>query len=134
MNIIVARPPNFDQILAVMPSADEHGVIFAWGNSIYNPSGVALPPELVAHEAVHRARQGLTEVSIRRWWEFYLSSPEFRLEEEIPAHRAEYQKFCRRFKDRNLRPAMLDKLAERLSGSLYGGLISFKAARKALVA
>lgn len=133
MNIILGVPPMFDQIVRAFPEAKDHGVIFSWGNAIYNPDGVLLPAELLAHEAVHRSRQGLTEAGIRRWWEFYIKSPEFRLEEEIPAHRAEYRKFCQRNKNRELRPQFLDQVVERLSGPLYGNLISARDARKAIV-
>ena len=55
MRIIYDRPPLFEEINArfKLPS----GVIFAWGDIIYNPTRVHIPPSLMAHEAVHGRRQ-----------------------------------------------------------------------------
>jgi hypothetical protein len=55
--IIVARPPNFEQIHAAFPRADKPGVMFAYDGKIYNPSGGIIPPALIAHEEVHLIRQ-----------------------------------------------------------------------------
>jgi hypothetical protein len=130
LKIEIAVPPNYSEILGVFPHIADQAILFAYGDIIYNPKGVFVPEELVAHEAVHGARQG-TEVTA--WWDSYLESPEFRLLEEIPAHRAEYNAFCKAVKDRNKRARYAHAVASRLSGKLYSLDIKYKDALKCLL-
>ena len=124
-------PPNIEEIAAVLPEAKRGAVFFSWGPGVvYNPKGVELSPELVAHENVHGKRQGTTEESIRSWWGGYLESPRFRFEEELLAHRAEYQVFCEHVTDRNLRYRFASAVAKRLASKLYGSLVTFSEARR----
>ena len=132
MQIVIARPPNFEEVLAVFPLAKNPGVIFTYGQTIYNPSGTHISAQLKAHEAVHAQRQGTNEEEIRAWWKRYLTEPMFRLEEELLAHRAEYRAFKGWTKDRNAVARELDTIAKRLSGPLYGGLMSYAQARRML--
>jgi hypothetical protein len=113
--IIIEKPPIFDRILAAFPKAGEPGVIFAWGNQIFNPSGVAIPPALMAHEGVHGDRQEKHGLDV--WWESYLMDPEFRYNEELPAHAAEFRVLMPR--DRNLRAKLAMATARRLIAPLY---------------
>lgn len=126
--IIVERPPNFDQILAAFPDAGKPGVIFAYGEHIYNPTGNPIPPALLAHEAVHQRRQitgegsralGSPEMLTNLWWKFYLSDPEFRYTEELKAHVAEYKAQLGPRIDRNYRAKLLVSTAARLVAPLY---------------
>lgn len=133
MQIAIARPPNFEEILAVFPLAEKPGVIFTYGQTIYNPSNAPISAQLKAHEAVHAQRQGEDEEEIRAWWRRYLTEPMFRLEEELLAHRAEYRAFRGWTKDRNAVARELDTIAKRLSGPLYGGLMSYAQARRMIV-
>lgn len=130
MEIVVAQPPNFDEIVRVFPFAGNHGVIFTFGQTIYNPSAVQVSPALRSHESVHAQRQGTDPAG---WWASYLDDPKFRLEEELIAHRAEYRAFRSWTKDRNAVARELDLIARRLSGPLYGGLLSHAAARRFIV-
>ena len=57
MKIIVARPPNFAAIAAALPMADKPGVIFCFGDSIYNPAGGPISPWIMTHERVHSKQQ-----------------------------------------------------------------------------
>ena len=129
MEIVVALPPVFESILRVFPGAAGHGVLFAFGSVIYNPSGIVIPPELIAHEEVHGARQLAMEGGVDEWWAQYILSPVFRCDEELYAHRAEYAKVCEVVKDRNRRAKHLHHIASRLAGPLYGGVIPFVEAR-----
>lgn len=123
--IVIAKPPMFDQIAAAFHLARMPGVIFSWGaGTIFNPSAIVIPQCLIAHEAVHGARQGLSDAGIRRWWENYIADPEFRLREEMPAHRAEYAAIKGLVKDRNARVRELHNIVTRLCGPLYGGMVS----------
>lgn len=133
MKIIHEAPPNYKQILQVFPHVERmKGVLFCWGDSIYNPSGTdekfqSIPDALVAHETIHSERQ--TRKGVEEWWVDYLKSPVFRLEEEIPAHIREYE-IATLNHPRNIRRVILRNIAERLSGSLYGNLLRFDDAKK----
>lgn len=133
MKIIKAYPPNFSEIAKVFPVKGKQGILYAWGDRIYNPSGIAIPSYLVAHEEVHGKRQLEVPFSwsnlvdkdakVNAWWQAYIDHPEFRLQEEIPAHRAEF----RAYRDARTSgvPNYLAMMASRLSGPLYGYLIGF---------
>lgn len=113
------RPPNFDAILKVFPLADKPGVVFAYGEDIYNPSGVKLPPEIVVHEYKHCARQFAYENGVKTWWDQYLLNPKFRYEEELLAHVEELKQALRGVRDRNAQFKLFDRTARRLIAPLY---------------
>jgi hypothetical protein len=113
--IINARPPNFDQILDAFPKADSEGVIFAYDGNIYNPSGMAIPPALIAHEEVHLREQ--RHVGASYWWTKYIEDSEFRYVEELLAHAAEFK--VQRAGDRNMSARLLMATALRLVAPLY---------------
>lgn len=142
--ILIERPPIYDQIVAVFPEATSYGVIFSWGDKIYNPSDGPIPPPILAHEAIHGDRQlkppqGLEVDSpaqkdnwVQMWWEMYLFDPKFRLDEEVPAHIEEYKVYKQLVKDREQRARYLHRLALRLAGPLYNNMLPYMAARRLL--
>lgn len=115
--IKIARPPNFERIHAAFPEADKHGVLFAYGEDIYNPSGIFLPEYLLAHEYRHCARQWQSDPEA--WWEKYVTDHEFRYREELIAHADEYVVQARSTKDRNQRARLEMRTAARLVAPLY---------------
>lgn len=121
LEVVDARPPNFDAILAVLPEAANPGVMFAYGGKVYYPGGKGpLSRELDAHERVHIERQNALEGGADKWWELYLTDAAFRYNEELFAHQAEYAMFCRRFANPIKRAQFLHKIATRLASPLYG--------------
>lgn len=135
ISIVTDWPPNISQIRAKLPVTERN--IFAYGGVIYNPGGGDLSPELVAHEKVHFAQQRQLNGFLRRngaevWWRRFLADTEFRLQQEVEAHRAEFVEFKRLNKDRNVRVQFLTHIAKRLAAPMYGGLVSVKIA-KALI-
>lgn len=132
MTVVRGYPPNFEEIAAALPEASGPGTVFCYGDRIYNPGGGRIGAALRAHEAVHSSRQGSTDASIREWWSKYIADPAFRLNEELPAHQAEYRVFCANEKAQGTRFRFLVALAMRLSGPLYGGLIEFTAAKRSI--
>jgi hypothetical protein len=121
-------PPNIGKIRqAGIPLGGKE--IFAYDNVIYNPSGGRLTEPLIAHEKVHFKQQG---DDTDAWWERYLVDMDFRLEQELAAHRAEYKDFCRSVRQREKRVRFLSEIALRLSGPLYGGKITHRDAMKAI--
>lgn len=129
MKIKVERPPMFEQISRTFPQALRPNVLFCWGDTIYNPSGIEIPDYLIAHETVHRGQQGDDPID---WWQHYLFDEGFRFDQELPAHIKEYQQFCVG-QPRPTRRIYLRVVAERLSGPLYNNMLSFSIARAAIL-
>ena len=128
MKIVVARPPNFDLILKSFPLPIMGGVIFTYGDTIYNPSGNNIHPSLIDHESVHSERQG---DSVDEWWDEYIKDKKFRFMEEMYAHRSEYRYFNKFGRD--IRRRALGHIASKLSSKLYGSMLSLKEAKRKLV-
>ena len=126
--IVVDHPPNYQQILAVLPAASKRGVIFSYGDLIYNPSGLSIPREIQAHEAEHGRRQ--IALGIDEWWTRYIRDPLFRLDEEIYGHHAEWKAATRRH---GPRPRDIERIAARLASPLYGGLLTIGQAKHAII-
>jgi hypothetical protein len=142
LKIEIANPPNFEQIVAAFPNASQPGVIFAYGDTIYNPSNIVISAPLLAHEEVHGYRQrGLNYIvisaprlaheevlgyrqrglnySVDTWWKAYIEDPEFRYREELLSHAAEYRAQLRFIHDRNERAKLVMRTAQRLLAPLY---------------
>jgi hypothetical protein len=115
METVFDFPPIYDEIKAVFPMASR-GVIFAWGDKIYNPGRVHIPLQLIAHERVHGRRQGS---DVQGWWIRYLNEKEFRLNEEILAHMAEMECLLGPNPNRQMRRQTLRSISKRLSNPLY---------------
>lgn len=123
MEVRRERPPIFDRANDVFDL--QGGEIFCWGNIIYNPSGGHIGIELMEHEKVHRAQQG---DDVEGWWDLYLESAEFRLEQEMEAHIREYRVYCLRHKLSVDRQEYLEMISERLASPMYGDIITKEAA------
>lgn len=115
MKVEVATPPLFDKIVAAFPNASQPGVIFAFGDTIYNPSNIIISPPLLAHEEAHGARQLKPE----EWWDKYIVDPDFRYNEELYAHGAEFKALMKMVHDRNQRAKLMIVTAQRLLAPLY---------------
>lgn len=116
--IVREYPPLYDEIAAAFDLEGKLSYvrpIFSWGSEIYNPHGVAIPPCLVAHEAVHGIRQ---RENVSAWWRRYIDDSEFRLQEEVLAHVAEYRSRAVG-KPRNERRWLMVETAKRLAAPLY---------------
>lgn len=110
-----------------MPS---RGVVFAWGDTLYNPNRAGVSPDLMTHEEVHGAQQkamGGPEI----WWERYLIDPKFRLEQEIEAYGAQ-ARYLRWMSGRKKYLEVFEKISRDLSSSLYGNIISYEEAADAI--
>lgn len=128
--IVRAFPPNYAVLKKAFNLDPAAGVIFSYGDRVFIPNQRApLPPALVAHEAVHGERQLGHPRGIEGWWEDYVANEVFRLDEELPAHRAEYA-WHRLHEGRGGRERALAKIATRLSGPLYKRMIDFARAKE----
>lgn len=134
MKVVTGRPPNYDRIVEAFGHlAMRPGVIFCYGDTIYNPGGKPVPPSLVVHERAHSLRQEEMN-GPEFWWDRYIADPAFRLAEEIIAHRAEWMYFNSSGAGRNARRVYLSQAAHRLASPLYGSLISAAKAKQVISA
>ncbi len=130
MREVIGYPPMYDEIAAKFGLRGARGVIFAWGDRIFNPHGGVLTPSLRAHENVHGERQS---GDVAGWWRRYLDDPAFRLGEEILAHRAEYRQILTECNNRQQRRVALKPIAKRLASPMYGGMTTLANARRAIL-
>lgn len=121
MKIIKADPPILDKILkaGLKPQPD---TIFTIGSTIYNPSGLDIPSDILAHEIVHSKQQAVSNTAL--WIDRYLNDIDFRIDQEAEAFAGQYEYVCGIIKDRNDRAKVLLSLADNLASSVYGNSIS----------
>lgn len=121
--------PIRDKIEAVFGEGSTVGMIFAYDHTIYADEGTTVPVDLIFHEGVHFIQQDKYG-GADAWWDEYLSNPMFRFDQELEA----YGKQIARYTSSNSvsRSGMLDWAAEAMSSVAYGGMITYKDARKAL--
>jgi hypothetical protein len=117
----------FDEIDAAFRVAGRP-VIFAFGDTIYNPEGVKITPALEAHEACTASGRA---TDVEGWWRRYMADPQFRLVEELLAHKVEFETLCTGA-NRHQRRFHLRVVAGKLSSPLYGRMISLERARDEL--
>jgi hypothetical protein len=125
--IKVAFPPNYEDIKKL--SSHQPGVIYCYGQDIYNPDDCYIDDYQLTHEGVHTRQQGDNPTD---WWRRYLLDVDFRFVCELEAFQAQYKHFCRDYKDRNRRNSFLVKLAISLSSDTYGKICTQQEAIKAI--
>lgn len=118
MEVRIERPPLWADIDTKFHVAGKK-VIFSWGDIIYNPEGITIPPELFVHEKVHGIRQLSGTGDVLDWWHHYIQNEDFRYAEELLAHRAEYEFLAQGLRDRNSLNRLLVRTAARLGAPLY---------------
>lgn len=132
MKVVVGLPPIFEEIARVLPGALRYGVLFSWGDTIFNPDNVPISQALMAHEEVH-GRQHAAIGGPEIWWSRYMMEPRFRLEQEEPAHIVELGVITQGWRtNRHHRQGWLNIIARRLSGPLYNKLIPMHKAESLL--
>lgn len=97
-----------------------YNTIFAYDDTIYTNN--ELPNHIIVHEVTHlkqQERQGL-----ERWVTGYISIPQYRLEQELEAYRAELASIA----NREIRFKVMADSAKKLSSPLYGDLLTFNEA------
>jgi hypothetical protein len=115
LKIEIAQPPMLEEITKVFPNRPA-GVIYAFGDTIYNPGNLPLARPLIAHESVHGKRQ-MDSGGPDLWWRRYLDDKQFRFDEELRAHVAEA--LTQMPKDRNHRAMLMLMTARRLAAPFY---------------
>lgn len=123
-------PPIYHQLEAAFDLQGRTDVVFAFGEILYNPHRVYIPPEILVHEAIHGQRQ-VEGPGVYEWWKRYIGSAEFRLIEEAEAHRAEYRHLLENGNRKQRRHA-LAHVANKFASPLYGKMVTPARARRIL--
>lgn len=82
MKQLIDFPPNYKEITRFLKPEKE--TFYCYGDVIYNPSGVEIPPDIEYHEGIH-AKQQKSFLSPALWWTKYLIDQDFRLDQELEA-------------------------------------------------
>ncbi len=122
MKIVKAPPPNYVAISDTfhLDSLVGFTPVFAYGDTLYNPTGLPISDDLMVHEETHSRQQ--QSIGAEEWWKVYLKNEGFRLTQEVEAYREQYKFICQTF-NRNTRRIALQRLARDLSSPLYGNII-----------
>lgn len=119
------KPPIYENACAAF-RINPKTVIFTYGDTIYNPNGLVLSDDLIAHEQVHIEQQKANDKDAQIWWTKYLQDSEFRLSQEVEAYAKQYNFICKyKTQNRQTRFTILKRYAEVLSGGLYGNCVSY---------
>lgn len=94
-------PPVYKKALAKFGSAAnfDRGIVYTYGDIVHVKSGV-LRDDVEAHETVHVVQQTNYPGGAEAWWTRYMSDPDFCLEQELEAYRAQYQFVLRKYPKR----------------------------------
>lgn len=121
-------PPNYVEIIKALPDANFFkDSVFAYAPNIHSIRPI--PGNLYEHEKVHIEQQGKIG-GAKIWWEKFLSTPSFRLEQELEAYRAQYAYAKKRCKDRNELNRFLIRLSREISSAQYGFIIKQSSAMR----
>jgi hypothetical protein len=103
---------------------DLNNLIFTYGDTFFSKNELSYG--LIAHEITHTFQQMKT--SPEEWWKKYLKDEKFRLSQEVEAYRQQYKVY--KMNNDVMPEVMLEKMAQDLSGKIYGNLLSFDEAKK----
>lgn len=131
MKIVIAKPPVWEEANKLFKLEQLGlGVIFTYGDTIYNPFNIVVTADLIAHESVHAEQQEHNETCAKLWWKRYIADPAFRVSQEGAAYHAQYKCICRQHKDRNARARWLHTLSTQFSGPFYDKAVTHSDAMK----
>jgi hypothetical protein len=121
VKVIRDYPPNIEAIRQTFGAAAVQNAVFTYGDTVYIPNAnITMPAHLETHEAVHIEQQGDDPAG---WWDRYLDDPQFRLDQELEAYRAQYQ-YLIKHASRPSRRLVLARISKDLGGRLYGNIIT----------
>lgn len=131
--IIHDVPPNWGLIKSNFRVTEESRVLYAYAPHVYSPVEQDIPFMLVAHEKVHIDQQQRYDGGVDAWWQRYCDDMQFRLSQELAAHRAEYRSVCDQPEcNRAMRRTVLKVISKKLASPLYGCMIPRKVAAAVL--
>lgn len=114
-------PPNIEAIRDTFGADNLKHAVYTYGNTMHVPNKhTNIEAHLIEHEEMHVTQQGEDPAA---WWDRYLADPEFRLQQELEAYRAQYQ-FIAEHHDRKTRRYALRHIAKDLASSMYGNVVT----------
>ena len=126
--IVYAKPPVYDRAHEVFDLTGKNPV-FAYGGKIYNPGYGGLDDSIIAHEMVHFEQQG---DDVDGWWEKYFTDPAFRLSQEVEAYKVQFQVLKKTIGSRSTLALHKARIARDLSSPMYGNLMGYTEAYRAI--
>ena len=126
MNIVKGYPPNYNKIKKKFDFGNRY-VVFTYGEILFNPAGVVIPPHLHIHEQTHSKQQSIVKPEV--WWDKFLEDKKFRLDQEIEAYREQY-KFIKSAHNRHDRRMLLKQISQDLGSGMYGNIVKKKEAEE----
>jgi hypothetical protein len=128
--IINERPPIYDALRRAGMNFNEKYTIFTYGDAIYNPAGLTLLAETIAHEEHHMKQQREIEGGPDAWWDRFIRDAMWRIQQEAQAYKVQYDFVCKSKKSTTGRLHKLVAYAGILGGSAYGNVVTPQAALK----
>lgn len=129
MNQKTAYPPNFHDIKRILPdNYADFRPVFCYGDTIYNPFELDIPPDVEFHEQVHSSQQGINPES---WYFKYLNDKNFRKEQELEAYARQYN-FVKKHTNNKIAKECLNEVAGSFASPLYSLGISYGEAESAI--
>lgn len=123
MEIVNKYPPNIEEIKKNFTL--HKGIIFTYGDKLYNPDNGIIDEALMKHEETHTVQQGDNP---DEWWDKYFTDKEFRLKQELEAYQNQYKYAIENY-GRPMRRNLLKIISKDLSSVMYGSLISEEEAK-----
>lgn len=93
MKVIESLPPQWNEIKTLNPPEN---TLFCFGDTLYNPSKIEIPKDVIVHEEVHSKQQERFG-SVELWWSKYVLDKNFRFNQELEAYAVEYKWVKERF-------------------------------------
>lgn len=127
MKIVNDFPPNIADIRKRFEMTGFPTAVFAYGDTLYNPSGIPVPQDLIAHEETHSKQQKV--YGLEEWWDKYLTDDGFRLQQELEAYK-EQHRYAQEHYTRDMRRWVLSESSKNLASKLYGKIINKRQAQE----
>lgn len=123
---IKTRKSKFWNLLKIIyPGIKMKEMWLTFGTTIWTPGFIS--NDLVIHEQVHINQQKNWRRAIW-WWIKYTLSPKFRLYQEIPAYRAQYEQLKMVYKNREDWHKIRESIAKIMSGEKYNHMVNYPTA------
>lgn len=128
MKISHEKPPIYDRLVDVFGIDWNDGIVITYGDTLHTREGNNIPKDLVIHEKTHTRQQAA--IGLEEWWNNYVASRDFRIQQEVEAYRNQWQFLKSIEKDREKLFHKRLRLVRDLSGPIYGYVVSEQEAVK----
>jgi len=109
MKILETFPPNYALLRDIF--GEDTSAVYCYGDTIYNPYGREILPDVIAHEEVHMRQQ---DKRPDEWYNKYILDEDFRYRQEVEAYGTQLDFIYRIGMPAKLRDWALDEYARAL--------------------